>query len=107
MDARMLHVVLRPFVALHVRLDGVQGGERPVAFGAGERFDVAVFVAGQLDVRFERLRAVRTLEGTHIGVGEQVMVVDGRSFVAIESVYKHLTDGYCLFDKYYKKCFKM
>lgn len=82
MDASVLQIGLRTFVALHVRLDGVQRGEWPIAFGAGERFEVAVLVAGQLDVRLEGFRAEGTLECSHIGVGEQMMVVDGWGFVA-------------------------
>lgn len=46
MYARMLEIGLRPFVALHVRLDSEQCGEWSIAFGARKRLSVAVLVAG-------------------------------------------------------------
>lgn len=89
MTTRMLEVRLRPLVDLHVRFNGEQRGKGSIAFGARERLGVAVFVARQLDVRLERLRAKRTLKGTNIRMREQVMVVDGRCFVPRICEYKH------------------
>lgn len=82
MRARMLQIGRGALVALHVRPDGVQCGKGSIAFGARERLGVAVLVAGQLDVRLERLGTERTLEGAHVRMDEQMVVVDGWRFEA-------------------------
>lgn len=82
--AHVLHVIRRPLVRLHVQAARVQRRERPIAFAARKRLQVAVLVAGQLHGRLEGLRAHRTLVRPRIGVNEQMVIVHRLGLEAAE-----------------------